>query len=568
MPIRYAISGPNGTSGTVYTNSNGNTTISYYGGNAGTDTISAYADLNGNSVQNTGEPGASATVYWSTTSGLTLTPSTQTLVPGSTATISVNLSLPYTSVSGVPIRYTISGPNATSGTVTTNASGNATISYYGGNSGTDTISAYADLNGNSVQNSGEPSTSATIVWGGSTLTLAPSTQSQIDGTQVSLAATYSNPTGSSSGATIRYSVSGVNATSGSLTTDANGNATITYTGSNAGTDTVTAYVDVNGNSSQDSGEPSATATVTWNTSATLTLTPAAASIGTGTTAYVTASLTSSSGGVAGVVIRYSVSGANSDSGTVTTAGNGNTVISFTGYNAGTDTVSAYADFNNNGSQDSGEPTASTTITWTSGSTQPPSTTFQPALPSSPKAGCTYFPATQHNLCAGFQAYWNQFGGLAIFGMPLTEEFQVNGVTTQYFERAEFQWYPGSWPARYDVLLGLLGNQVTAGRGSEAPFMTEQANSATGCTYYAATGHNLCGGFAAYWNQNGGLATFGYPISKEFQEKNPDTGVVYTVQYFQRARFEWHPGESPATFDVELGRLGAQVLQMQYGVSYY
>jgi len=31
-----------------------------------------------------------------------------------------------------------------------------------------------------------------------------------------------------------------------------------------------------------------------------------------------------------------------------------------------------------------------------------------------------------------------------------------------------------------------------------------------------------------------LAQFGYPITEEFEEGG------YTVQYFQRARFEWHP----------------------------
>ncbi len=53
------------------------------------------------------------------------------------------------------------------------------------------------------------------------------------------------------------------------------------------------------------------------------------------------------------------------------------------------------------------------------------------------------------------------------------------------------------------------------------------------TVYAATGHYLCAGFRAYWNMYGGLPIYGYPISEEFQEKNPDTGQVYTVQYFER-----------------------------------
>ncbi|HXF56339.1 MAG TPA: hypothetical protein VNO34_01945 [Actinomycetota bacterium] len=35
-----------------------------------------------------------------------------------------------------------------------------------------------------------------------------------------------------------------------------------------------------------------------------------------------------------------------------------------------------------------------------------------------------------------------------------------------------------------------------------------------------------------------------------------------MQYFERQRFEWHPGEWPERFDVLLGRLGAQLLGQQ------
>ena len=37
-----------------------------------------------------------------------------------------------------------------------------------------------------------------------------------------------------------------------------------------------------------------------------------------------------------------------------------------------------------------------------------------------------------------------------------------------------------------------------------------------------------------------LSAVGYPITQEFRERNPADGQVYTVQYFERARFEWHP----------------------------
>ncbi|WP_051913810.1 trypsin-like serine peptidase [Thermorudis peleae] len=197
--------------------------------------------------------------------------------------------------------------------------------------------------------------------------------------------------------------------------------------------------------------------------------------------------------------------------------------------------------------------------------QPPSALQVAAQPAPPSANpaCISFPQTQHNLCYGFRAYWQRFGGLAIFGYPITEEYTdpTTGYVTQWFERARFEWHPGQFPQRYDVLLGLLGDEITAGRQGQAPFLPAQPNNAPGCVYFAQTGHNVCGDFLAFWQQNGGLATFGYPISEPFAEPNPDTGQVYTVQYFERQRFEAHP-EANVPYHVLLGRLGAQLLTRQ------
>ncbi len=179
--------------------------------------------------------------------------------------------------------------------------------------------------------------------------------------------------------------------------------------------------------------------------------------------------------------------------------------------------------------------------------------FDAAYPVSPYR---YFPETGHSVGNGFLSYWQANGGLDIFGYPLTDEITQNGTTVQYFERARFEWHPGSNPANYDVLLGLLGDTVTATQQASGapPFQRAMARDAPGCNYFASTGHNLCGGFSAYWAQFGGLAIFGFPISEEFSENGT------TVQYFERARFEWHPGEAPDRYDVLLGRLGAQALQ--------
>ena len=78
-------------------------------------------------------------------------------------------------------------------------------------------------------------------------------------------------------------------------------------------------------------------------------------------------------------------------------------------------------------------------------------------------GTTTFIATGKTLQGGFQAFWGKYGGMDLFGYPITNEFNENGVTVQYFERARFEWYPGSNPQKYDVMLGRLGVETFGAR---------------------------------------------------------------------------------------------------------
>jgi hypothetical protein len=87
----------------------------------------------------------------------------------------------------------------------------------------------------------------------------------------------------------------------------------------------------------------------------------------------------------------------------------------------------------------------------------------------------------------------------------------------------------------------------------------------GASYFAETGHTLNGTFKAYWQRHGGLAIFGYPTSEPFVERGED-GRDYTVQYFERHRFELHP-ENAAPYNVLLSRLGDTILQ-QGGRNWY
>jgi plastocyanin len=172
----------------------------------------------------------------------------------------------------------------------------------------------------------------------------------------------------------------------------------------------------------------------------------------------------------------------------------------------------------------------------------------------------FFAATGHSLNFGFKSYWEQNGGLAQFGYPISEEFLERGAdgairTVQYFERARFEYHYDLGTVPYAVQLGMLGREMTAGRTTEPAFLPVSASTTPDGQFFAATGHTLSGPFAAYWQAGGGLPTFGYPISESLQENGAD-GTPHMVQYFERYRLEFHP----ETNSVELGRLGVQAAQ--------
>ncbi|GEM_PF-4904084 len=186
--------------------------------------------------------------------------------------------------------------------------------------------------------------------------------------------------------------------------------------------------------------------------------------------------------------------------------------------------------------------------------------FAPVAPFAAAADHRFFPETKHSVNFGFKAYWEANGGVALLGMPISEEFPERGAdgvirTVQYFERARMEYHPEFKGTPYETELGLLAREVTAGRAGEAAFLPVTAGATpTGARYYQETGHTLAAPFATFWDTNGGLAEFGFPISEPVKEKNADTGQTYLVQYFERYRLEYHP----ETGTIELGRLGVEV----------
>ena len=69
--------------------------------------------------------------------------------------------------------------------------------------------------------------------------------------------------------------------------------------------------------------------------------------------------------------------------------------------------------------------------------QPP-----PAVQDSPQwVPPLFFPETGHYAWGLFRDYWNNYGGLEIFGYPLTEQRLEGSLWVQYFERARFEYHP-------------------------------------------------------------------------------------------------------------------------------
>src|SRR5688572_30024931 len=95
-----------------------------------------------------------------------------------------------------------------------------------------------------------------------------------------------------------------------------------------------------------------------------------------------------------------------------------------------------------------------------------------------------------------------------------------------------------------------------------PFKHLSALAQPSCQTFRETGKSVCGRFLQYWQQNGGLAQQGLPLTGEFVEVSDLNGQSYTVQYFERAVFEKHPENSPP-HDVLLSQLGTFQFKRKY-----
>lgn len=176
----------------------------------------------------------------------------------------------------------------------------------------------------------------------------------------------------------------------------------------------------------------------------------------------------------------------------------------------------------------------------------------------------------------FASFYARSGGLSNFGYAISPPETQSGRLVQYFERQRFENHPELTGTPYQVELGRLGADAAQSSGiiNSSPFQALPSNTTSNanCTFFPQTRHRLCAGFRSYWQSNGvefgdpgvsfreSLALFGFPISEEFRD--PTSGLV--VQYFERARFEYHPEFAGTKYAVELTLLGDVAMNGDYG----
>ena len=183
-----------------------------------------------------------------------------------------------------------------------------------------------------------------------------------------------------------------------------------------------------------------------------------------------------------------------------------------------------------------------------------------ATPASaaPRQRC--FNETGYCVADPLLSYWERNGGLAVFGYPigaLHDETNQDGWTgpTQWFERDRLENHGNE---RAGVLAGRLGVEHLRYAGRPWEKLPRVDRSPGGdCRYFVITNHSLCGTFRRYWERNGGLERFGYPVSEAMHETLP--GFSGQVQYFERRRMEYHPELAGTRYEVLLGLLGSELI---------
>ncbi len=365
------------------TDQNGTAEHCYRGPNlVGADTIHAYADNDGDGVQDVGtDPSDDATKTWLPADAHTvvLDPKADENPVGTRHCVTATVRDAFLNpVPNETVRFSVTGTVQRSGSDTTDELGVAEFCYSSEVAGLDVIEAFVDQDGDKEQDLTEPSDMATKVWqpgDPATLLLEPKVAENEVTTQHCVIATvrdaFTNPVPN---VVVLFEVIGVNMTDGADETDGGGQATFCYVGGTlAGPDAITAFADTDDDAMQDATEPGDAATKTWLPlePAILTLTPKAAENpvtdrpedGHCVQAHVTDIFFNPN---PDILVRFTVTGTVELERTDRTDNGGIAEMCYTSTTAGLDMIHAYADTDEDNVQDPEEPFDDATKLWQPG----------------------------------------------------------------------------------------------------------------------------------------------------------------------------------------------------------
>lgn len=168
----------------------------------------------------------------------------------------------------------------------------------------------------------------------------------------------------------------------------------------------------------------------------------------------------------------------------------------------------------------------------------------------------YFSESGHWVRGEFLEKWLGVGKPSdIYGWPITERFtDSEGVEVQYFQRARFEYHPNNAPGRRVVVSNLGDALLDAATVTPLNIDPLPANHPA-CLTFSENKHQVCYAFKDFFIANGGVDQFGRPISDLVKVNG------WLVQYFERARFEWHP-ELPSGKRVTLTKIGQMYFDLK------
>jgi hypothetical protein len=114
----------------------------------------------------------------------------------------------------------------------------------------------------------------------------------------------------------------------------------------------------------------------------------------------------------------------------------------------------------------------------------------PAASTAAQTSARCFDATGYCISGPIRAYWEQNGGLSVFGFPITPQ----RVETVEGHTLEVQWFERDWleiQANGTVTAGQLGARYLELTGRPWETLPQVDAAAATCRYFPETRHSLC-----------------------------------------------------------------------------